>query len=76
MSMGSSGAIRSRLSTCSRLSIGLLTFLLTASGAENAGQWLEVQFPPDSPVLFDSFNMGPSTVRPRGVSMEIGRAHV
>lgn len=71
MSTGSSGVIRSRLLTCSRLSIGLLSFLLTASAAENTGQWLGVQFPPDSPVLFDSFNMGPSTVRPRGVSMAL-----
>ena len=45
--------------------------LAAASGAENGGQWLGVQFPPDSPVLFVSFNMGPSTVRPRGVSMAL-----
>jgi len=45
--------------------------LATAGGAENGGQWLGVQFPSDSPVLFVSFNMGPSTVRPRGVSMAL-----
>jgi hypothetical protein len=45
--------------------------LAPAYGADNGGQWLGVQFPPDSPVLFDSFNMGPSTVRPRGVSMAL-----
>jgi hypothetical protein len=45
--------------------------LAGACGAENGGQWLGVQFPSDSPVLFVSFNMGPSTVRPRGVSMAL-----
>ncbi len=43
----------------------------TAGGAENGGRWLGVQFPSDSPVLFVSFNLGPSTVRPRGVSMAL-----
>src|SRR5438445_1121889 len=42
-----------------------------AVGMDNTGQWLGVQFPPDSPVLFVSFNMGPSTVRPRGMSMAL-----
>jgi hypothetical protein len=45
--------------------------LTAAGGAESGGQWLGVQFPADSPVLFVSFNMGPSTVRPRGVSMAL-----
>jgi hypothetical protein len=50
--------------------LALISFA-AAYGADNGGQWLGVQFPPDSPVLFDSFNMGPSTVRPRGVSMAL-----
>lgn len=53
-----------------RVPIGLLAFVAAAS-AENSGQWLAVQFPPDSPVLFVSFNMGPSTVRPLGMSMAL-----
>lgn len=56
---------------CGRLAIGLLSILTAASATDNAGQWLGVQFPPDSPVLFVSFSMGPSTVHPRGVSMAL-----
>jgi hypothetical protein len=37
----------------------------------NNGGWLAMEFPRDSPVLVVSFNMGPTTAHPRGISMAL-----
>src|SRR5581483_2708762 len=55
---------------------GLITLLaagLSASllGQDAGGQWLNVKFPHDSPVLPVSFSLGPTTFRPRGASMAL-----
>jgi hypothetical protein len=39
--------------------------------AEDEGRWLNVEFPRDSPVLVVSFGLGPTTARPRGMSMAL-----
>src|SRR5882724_5512849 len=51
--------------------LGLASPAAAEDHPESTGQWLGVQFPADSPVLPVSFNMGPSTVRPRGMSMAL-----
>jgi hypothetical protein len=51
--------------------LGLVSPAAADDHAENGGQWLGVEFPADSPVLPVSFNMGPSTVHPRGMSMAL-----
>jgi hypothetical protein len=47
----------------------------SAAGGDSAdgsnGGWLAVQFPPDSPVLPISFNLGPTTAHVRGMSMAL-----
>lgn len=39
--------------------------------ADDNAQWLNVEFPRDSPVLVVSFSLGPTTARPRGMSMAL-----
>jgi len=50
-----------------------LTLLVGMRGiAQNdSSRWLHVEFPNDSPVLPVSFSLGPTTFRPRGVSMAL-----
>lgn len=50
-----------------------LALLLSASALadDEGGRWLEVQFPRDSPVVFVSFTLGPTTARVRGVSIAL-----
>jgi hypothetical protein len=38
---------------------------------QDGARWLNVEFPRDSPVLAVSFSLGPTTARPRGVSMAL-----
>ncbi|MGA8030345.1 MAG: hypothetical protein WB992_24645 [Bryobacteraceae bacterium] len=53
--------------------LALLAVALSACvfGEDAGGQWLNVEFPHDSPVLPVSFSLGPTTVRPRGSSMAL-----
>ncbi len=45
---------------------------MTCALAQNdAGRYLDIEFPHDSPVLPVSFSLGPTTFRPRGVSMAL-----
>lgn len=50
-----------------------LAFLLFSrcAWADDSAQWLNVEFPRDSPVLVVSFSLGPTTARPRGMSMAL-----
>jgi hypothetical protein len=45
--------------------------LSTCAWADDNGRWLNVEFPRDSPVLVVSFSLGPTTARPRGMSMAL-----
>jgi hypothetical protein len=47
----------------------ILLMPLCALPQSDSARWLNVEFAPDSPVLPVSFSLGPTTVRPRGVSM-------
>ena len=52
------------------VSVALLIPFCASPQNDNA-RWLDVDFPRDSPVLPLSFSLGPTTVRPRGVSMAL-----
>ena len=51
----------------------LLAVLLgtCAFADDSGGRWLDVEFPRDSPVLFVSFSLGPTTAGVRGTSMAL-----
>src|SRR5579875_3794732 len=51
--------------------IPALLFAQNASVPAESGRYLDVEFPRDSPVLPVSFSLGPTTFRPRGVSMAL-----
>ena len=56
--------------------LAFIIALLLASAAksvfaQDAGRWIDVEFPHDSPVLPVSVNLGPSTARVKGVSMAL-----
>lgn len=72
MSMASSakGADRQLASTRQLARAAVLAMLLS-SAARADDQWLRVEFPHDSPVLLVSFSLGPTTARPRGMSMAL-----
>jgi hypothetical protein len=57
--------------SCKRLSVVAVIAVgaSVSAFAEDASRWIDVEFPHDSPVLPVSVNLGPSTVRVKGVSM-------
>ena len=58
----------SSLKTLFALSLVVCALPFSAFG-QDGPHWLDVEFPRDSPVLPVSVDLGPSTARPRGVSM-------
>lgn len=61
-------------SSSKRFGVFVLSMLLLpvcALAQNESGRWLDVEFPHDSPVVPFSFSLGPTTIRPRGVSMAL-----
>jgi len=48
-----------------------LVLPVCAWASDTGGRWLDVEFPRDSPVLFVSFSLGPTTAHVRGSSMAL-----
>ena len=51
--------------------LGLVLSAWAPAATDTSGRWLDVEFPRDSPVLFVSFSLGPTTARLRGSAMAL-----
>ena len=56
---------------CGVVAVGVLALAVCAAAQNDSGRYLAIEFPHDSPVLPVSVSLGPTTFRPRGVSMAL-----
>ncbi|MBV9269127.1 MAG: hypothetical protein JO061_23355 [Acidobacteriaceae bacterium] len=63
--------MRSKASLLLAFAIFLSSAAYATAADDQSGHWLDVVFPHDSPVLPVSFSLGPTSARPRGISIAV-----